>query len=287
MLDLSQPGERKRVARRILSDIDAWAVKEYDDGPRAHLGASILGHACARYCWYTFRWVKYFQHTGRMLRLFQRGHKEELRFIEYLRGIGFAVTDRDEQGNQFRISFADGHGGGSLDGIATPPQRYGLPGRVLTEYKTNGTGKSFGDLCANGVALAKPQHYAQMSLYGYKMGLRVGVYMNVNKNDDDMHVEVVELDWRLGASLEEKAARIIAAQTAPERLSSSPAYSACKFCDYKEVCHSSANVVLDRNCRSCCNARAVSAGQWFCAHYNANIPKEYIPNACGSWTGIA
>ena len=44
------------------------------DGFRDHLGASLIGKACARALWYDFRWVTPSWHSGRLLRLFETGH---------------------------------------------------------------------------------------------------------------------------------------------------------------------------------------------------------------------
>lgn len=60
---------------------------------RKHLGASVIGRRCPRQIWYAFRWTHITQHTGRLHRLFKRGHEEEFRFVEYLRGMGCEVRD--------------------------------------------------------------------------------------------------------------------------------------------------------------------------------------------------
>lgn len=96
---LSEPGIAKALSKQIAKSIDEWCVETFNDGHRRHLGASLIGHECSRYLWYTFRWVKAPDFDGRMYRLFQRGHLEENRFIEYLEGIGCTVWADDLENN--------------------------------------------------------------------------------------------------------------------------------------------------------------------------------------------
>ena len=108
MIDLTSPGTTKALAKRISDDIDECCVEMYDDGHRNHLGASLIGHECKRYLWYTFRWVLHETCTGRLYRLFNRGHKEEDRFIEWMKGIGIEVWADDLENNKLMHSLQDG-----------------------------------------------------------------------------------------------------------------------------------------------------------------------------------
>jgi len=289
-IDLSAPGVATAVSKRILEDIDKYCAEAYDDGPRKHLGASLIGHDCKRYLWYIFRWCFHEKHSGRVQRLFNRGHREEARFIEWLRGIGFQVWAEDEHGNQFKISGVNGHFGGSLDGVGILPEHYGIKEPVLLEFKTNGTGAGFNKLGQSGMPVAKPQHFAQTSTYGYKgvngTHFRFCAYFNINKNDDDLHVEIVKLDYRLGAQMEAKAEHIINSQSAPARLSDNPTYRDCQWCALKGICHN--NELPEKNCRSCAYAVPVENKEWFCSlpAHTSNIPTEFIPKGCAAWHPI-
>ena len=291
-VSLDAPGVAKALAKRILEEIDEYCVRAYDGGHRSHLGASLIGRECKRYLWYVFRWCLHEKTTGRQQRLFNRGHREEARFIEWLEGIGFKVwfENRDEAPNekgeypQYRISDVMGHFGGSLDGIAILPERYGIAEPVLLEFKTNGTGAGFNKLADDGMPIAKPEHFAQTSTYGKKYNFRYCVYLNINKNDDSLHIEVVKLNHNLGEQMIMKAEQIIMSQTAPARLSDNPTFHKCGYCHMKEVCHKGA--VVEVNCRSCAFARPVENAEWFCEVHNGNIPKEFIPTACPSYKAI-
>lgn len=293
-IDLEAPGVAKAVSRKILSEIDEYCVTAYDGGHRKHLGASLIGHSCSRYLWYVFRWCFREKHSGRQQRLFNRGHREEARFIEWLEGIGVKVwfENRDavpnEKGEypQYRISGALGHFGGSLDGIAVLPERYGIAEPVLLEFKTNGTGAGFSKLTSDGMAVAKPQHFCQTSTYGASEGYNFNwvLYLNICKNDDDLHVELVKLNHKLGKQMYEKAERIIFAESAPARLSDNPTYKDCSWCAAKDICHKGA--IPEKNCRSCKHSKPIEGGQWFCGIHSASIPEEFISQGCASYIPV-
>lgn len=281
-LDLATPGACALLASWIKQDIDAYCVKTYDSGHRSHLGASVIGHECSRYLWYVFRWVKGDEFDARMLRLFERGNFEEARFIEYLRGIGFDIQGIDDAtGNQHRVVACNGHFGGSFDAHGVSPSRYNVGEKLLCEFKTKATGKGFADLKEKGVILTNHQHYAQMCVYGRLHDLKFAIYMCVNKNDDDLHVEVVPLDWGLGDELIKRAEYIITSPTAPPRISEERTYFKCRYCPFIEICFD--HKPVEHNCRSCKNAFPVDNGQWACKKWNAVIPnKEAILAGCPS-----
>lgn len=287
-IDLSTNGMPQVVAKRLLDDIDEYCVKTYDGGHRTHLGASLIGHECNRYLWGIFRWLKHEVTDGRKQRLFNRGHREEARFVEWLEGVGCRVWFEDENKNQFRISDVGGHFGGSLDGICILPERYGITEPILLEFKTNGTGAGFNKLASHGMPIAKPQHYAQTSVYGYKgvngTQFRYVLYLNICKNDDAIHCEIVKLNHTLGAQIIEKAERIITSQTPPARISDNPTFMACSWCAQKEICHQGA--APEVNCRSCVRAFPRDNAQWFCEVHNDNIPKDFISQACPQYKAI-
>ena len=132
--------------------------------------------------------------------------------------------------------------------------------------------------------IAKPEHFAQTSTYGKKYNFKYCVYLNINKNDDSLHIEVVKLNHNLGEQMIMKAEQIIMSQTAPARLSDNPTFYKCGYCHMKEVCHKGA--VPEVNCRSCAFARPVENAEWFCDVHNGVIPKEFIPQACPSYIPI-
>lgn len=285
-IDLNAPGVAAKLAARVKTDIDKYCEIEYDGGHRTHLGASLIGRECSRYLWYVFRWCYHKKHDGRMQRLFNRGHREEERFTEWLRGIGCEVWTHDtsQQPNdkgefpQFRVTGVGGHFGGSLDAIIKFPLDWKIGSPVLGEFKTNGTGAAFNALDLEGMPRAKPDHFAQTSVYGYKYGFTHVCYLNINKNDDSLHVGIVKLDWELGKQMEAKAEKIIMSEMPPARLSNNPTFKTCAYCDMKGVCHEGKPV--EKNCRSCRFAQPIDNAEWHCHYFNGTIPKDFIRTGC-------
>ena len=275
--------EQQKLADLIRNGIEEYAQKAYDDGHRNHLGASIIGEKCNRKLWFTFRWVYHHIHSGRMQRLFNTGHKEEERIIEWLKGYGFKVVCEDnETGKQFKISDVEGHFGGSLDGI------FELDDCYLLECKTNKTGPEFKALFEIGMEKAKPKHWSQTCVYGNKKEIKKCLYICKNKDNDDLYIEILDLDWNHGQECINKAKTIIywdvKTQGLPSRISESSAYWECKNCDYLNVCFNKQK--CEKNCRSCISSKPVENGEWYCEVWNSIIPKEAILNACDKWKSV-
>ena len=279
--------DKLKLADRIGKLIDFTCEEKYADGPRTHLGASLIGHSCSRYLWYTFRWVFHKKHNGRMQRLFNRGHKEEERIVEWLRDGGFEVREFDEDGNQFRISDCGGHFGGSTDGeVKLPGQlanEFDYHNWLLLEMKTYNDA-SFRRLEKNGMVREKPQHNSQMCTYGVKKGYKYGLYVAINKNTDAIYIEIVELDKEHGLECLSRAEEIINTALPPQKLSQSPTHFKCTYCDFFGVCHG--DKLPDINCRSCKHAEPMDNKEWKCNLYNKTIPKDHIGIGCGQWVNI-
>lgn len=273
-------GARYRMALGKVIPHMADAYRGEDGGFRSHLGASMIGRPCAREIWYGFRWAHKPKFGSRMLRLFNRGHLEEARFIAMLLAIGVQVYQQDANGNQFRISDVGGHFGGSGDGVAIgiPDLPAGRP--CLLEFKTHGS-KSFVKLAASGVQVAKPEHYAQMQTYMRKMNLMYAFYGAVNKDNDELHLEILMLDPLHADQFLDRGRQIIMMRQPPERINKSPAWYECKYCDMKDICHYDAPV--ERNCRTCYHVQVIDNGTWVCGQTGEIRDKEQQLAGCGDY----
>ena len=236
-----------------------------EDGNRPHLGASLIGHACERFLWLTFRWVDAKKFDGRMLRLFETGQLEEARLVRNLRRIGVEVHEVTPDGGQWRVSALGGHFGGSMDGAAVGIPEAPKAWHVL-EFKTHND-KSFSALLKDGVQKAKPQHYAQMQTYMGLTGMERALYMAVNKNDDTVYTERVEFDPVEFAKLMARAERVINAAEPPLKCSNDPSWYVCKMCDFHSHCHG--EKVPAVNCRTCAHSTPEMDGdaRWSCKEY--------------------
>lgn len=248
-------------------------------GHRAHLGASVIGHACERYLWLLFRWAGREAFEGRLLRLFNTGQRAEAHFVDDLRSIGVQVHDVDEFGQQFRVSHVGGHFGGSMDGAAL-----GLPEAPkawhVTEFKTHND-KSFKELESKGVQEAKPLHYAQMQVYMGLTGMERALYLAENKNTSALYQERVHFDQAAFSALLERARRIIEAPEPAARLSNDPAWFACKWCAMHGICHG--QQAPEVNCRTCAHSTPdtkVNGGAWKCERKAAAIDDAAQRQGC-------
>ena len=256
------------MANLTLAAINAKLELEQEREHRTHLGASVLGKKCAREIWYGFRWAFMEEFEGRMLRLFKRGQDEENVFLTYLKSIGCETWEIDPRtGKQWRISGSGGHFGGSCDGVARGiPEIPGVPFAV--EFKTHND-KSFKSLSNDGLCMAKPEHYAQSQIYTYKLGLTHSLYCGVNKNDDRLYLELLEVNPVYCETLLAKADRIIFADIPPPKISASPAFYLCKFCKFSKICHDGA--LPEKNCRTCWFSEPTRDGKWKCGYHKQHV----------------
>jgi hypothetical protein len=257
--------------------------RDADDGNRPHLGASLIGRACERQLWLTFRWADSKKFSGRMLRLFETGQLAEARFVANLRRIGIEVHDVQPDGSQWRVSALGGHFAGSMDGAGVGFPEAPKAWHVL-EFKTHNE-KSFTDLVKKGVADAKPEHFAQMQTYMGLTGMERAFYMAVNKNNDELYSERVEFDSVEFAKIMARAERVIKANEPPLKISNDPSWFVCKMCDFHSHCHG--EVAPAVNCRTCAHSTPVLDGdaKWTCSIANTTpiqIPIAVQRTGCAS-----
>lgn len=246
---------------------------------RAHLGASLIGRECTRELWYSFHWATKNVFSGRMHRLFNRGHLEEPRFVALLEMIGCTVWQVDGQGKQFRINGHRGHFGGSIDAVISGLPEMGTT-PVLGEFKTHGD-KSFKKLQDEGVQSAKWEHFVQMQTYMGKLQLPAALYLAVNKNDDEIYAEIVMFDQTVYDRYQQRSVIVIDAVGAPKRINQSPGWFKCKFCDHKPVCHGTA--LPEKNCRTCVHVKVGDNATWSCTARDRDLSEEDQLAGCPSY----
>lgn len=273
----------REMANEIEADIANGSHAALSESPfRKHLGASLLGRDCLRELVYTFRWAYKPELEPRIRRLLDRGEQEEKRVAHWLRLAGWNVNQVDPlTGEQYRVSFHEGHGGGGLDAIMTH-QRYGAM-CFLGEFKTH-KDSSFNDVKSKRVKKSKFEHYVQMVIYMEYFGLSAAVYFAVNKDTDEIYVEIVNPDPETARKYVERAGLAIGATSLPPRISESPAFWKCKFCDFNPVCH--AGEPLAKNCRSCRHSVPTHKKQWICRKFNEVIDEPLMKTGCDHWASF-
>ena len=258
--------------KTIANLIDEHHEKNAEES-RGHMGASLLGHPCERYLWLNFRWVMPSKFSGRMLRLFRRGHKEEAIIISDLRAIGV-----DVRSPQSRVDF-NSHVSGSADAIATSgiPES---PKKVhLLEFKTHNL-KNFKDLQKNGVEKSQPKHWVQMHVYMLGLGIDRALYYSVCKDNDEIYTERVRLDSDLAHKYVERGQRIALDDRMPPPLSTDPSWFECKFCSAHAFCHKQ-ELPKTFSCRTCAHSTPKENSTWRCEKHEADdIPLTFQRKGC-------
>ena len=269
----------RRHLQEAMKDIgDAFAPEE-ELHPREHLGASLIGRSCDRYLWLSWRWAFWKKPMARMIRLFNRGHLEEARWIALLRQAGMH-TQHLHDGKQLKIYGVHGHYGGSLDGLVFGcPDVPGVWG--LLEFKTSNK-NTFQKLVKQGVQSAKPEHYTQCQQYMAHYGLSFALYGCVCKDDDEIHLEIILPDAtnvKLGLA---RATVIVGATKIPAPMQGASSLSFdCKFCDAYNLCHSGVKVL--KTCRSCENVVVGDEGKWICGHTEKELTATEQFAACDNY----
>jgi hypothetical protein len=233
------------LSGRLQELVDqALQGERYATPPREYLGASRLGAACERQLQYEYAHApvdhgKGF--SGRLLRIFERGHRTEDMVIRWLRLAGFDLKTEDASGRQFGFSVAGGRLRGHVDGVLVGgPEGFHFP--ALWENKCLGA-KSWRDVEKRKLAAAKPVYAAQIALYQTYLELheQPALFTAVNADTMEIYAELVPFDAALAQRMSDRAARVISATEAGELLPRSFAESThfeCKVCAWADRCWS-------------------------------------------------
>lgn len=232
------------------------------------INASEIGTECDRKLWYKLRWsTEPKQHDdGRVLRVFERGNIEEERIIQNLRDAGITVQDVDpETGKQWAFEIADGWVRGRADGIA-----WGFPEAPKAKHVIEIKSMKAADWRAvkkHGLLAKKPDHWHQLHSGMYGLGISRGMYIGTNKDTEEILTERIKLDPDVAARQEARVLGIVKSySTPPPRISEKPDSFLCRFCDFREICHSDA--FAPRHCRSCLSFSFRTGPDGYCERFD-------------------
>lgn len=253
--------------KSITALIDESHEREAVARPRPYMGISSIGHYCDRWLWLQFRWAVVASFSGRMLRLFARGQREEDIMVGELNRAGIVLehTGRDQMEVDLGC-FVRGH----LDGIILSGVPEAPKGKHVWECKTHNK-KSFDELEKHGVKEAKPQHWAQMQCYMLGTSIDRALYTAVCKDDDRIYTERVRFDRDAAVALVRKGQKLATEDNIPAPISGRPDWYKCKFCEGYDFCHGS-RMTRQVNCRTCAHFTACEDSTCRCDLYKAEIP---------------
>lgn len=246
---------------KVLPHIED-AYRAGDGGFRTHLGVSLIGDECSAKLFYGWRWTKKPKFNGQTLRLFNRGHLEEGRFVALILASGMQIVQQDETGGQYRVSYLGGHFGSAIDGVVIGcPDMPNPSTPILTEMKTHND-NSFKKLKTAGVKESKWEHYVQQQEYMLYYGLPASLYIAVNKNTDEIWCEIVPFDRETAERYKDRGHIIALSEAPPPKLSQDRSFYKCKWCDYRGICHM--GDMPEVNCRTCKHSYPLEDGTWRC-----------------------
>lgn len=235
---------------------------------REHLGLSMLAGDCQREVFYKYRKIAKSKFPPRMLRLFQRGHREEFFFMHMLRGVGLTIYEVDPKtGKQFHVEDFEGHLQGSMDGVARDRKKIfvNVDKPFKLEYKTYNE-KRFAKLVKEGLQKSDPKYYGQVQGYlGYEPRLAGALLCAVCKNDDSLHFQWLPPNADSFGLIQMRAEVILNADSPPDGITRNPSFWKCKMCDFREShCFPKTRKPSLKHCRSCVHGMPAAKGTWEC-----------------------
>jgi len=237
----------------------------------SRLGASGIGKECLRAVFYSWRGFTDKEFPGRILRLFQTGHIQEDRIVADLQKAGVKVWAVTPEGRQFTFTDPSGHFVAKVDGIVQGVIE-GSTENMLLEIKTMAD-KPFNKLLKSGIG---EQHNFQTHAGMWLVGLNFGLYVVLNKNNEQYYIEIIERDKKIINQLQDRLNKLIMlGNTAPAGVSDKGSSFICRWCDHRSVCTGVTKPV--KSCRSCVFVQPVAEGQWLCEKHGISLNmKEQI-----------
>ena len=221
----------------ILNKVDESILSTIKDKKqRDYLGCSSLGDECERKIWYGYRQRKPVDNP-RVQRIFDMGNVIEDYLISLLKKVdGISIFEKDDDGNQYGVEFLNGRVKGHIDGVIV-----GLPESKephLLEIKSM-KNSVFNQYKKKGLKANSDTYHGQMQLYMGGLNLSNGLFIAMNKDNQELYVERVkfcEFEFKV---LKAKAESILNSNTPPIKAYGKPeTFFKCKMCNHREECMS-------------------------------------------------
>jgi hypothetical protein len=236
MLNLNRANLSLEPINGAINDAIECAAATTAELPRPYLGASIVGHECARRCQYDW-WCKPVL-AARTREIFDRGHYFEERARRHLVAVGFRFAPLEA----LAFSAAGGAFRGHADGIVIHGPD--LPGTYLIyplvwEHKALNA-KGWKEIERDGLGKKYPHYLVQVSLYQAYLNITNPALFTVTNADtcEWLHF-LVPFDAERAQLWSDRAVNIIEATRAGEllpRAFDDPEDWRCRMCPHKERC---------------------------------------------------
>ena len=228
--------------QRINEILDEKIIEHYKrQKKRDYLGVSSIGDDCLRKVQLQYE-GKEAEISASILRTFDIGHRLEDLVAEWMYIAGFDLRTRNENGEQFGFSTAEGRIKGHIDGkivdVSEDLKQFFPRLPLLWEYKTLNN-KSFQETAKKGLMLTKSLYFAQIQLYMAYLEFEQCLFTALNKDTSELYFEFVPFDSEAAQRYSDRAVQIIKASENNEQMpcvSSDPSFFKCKMCAFRNEC---------------------------------------------------
>lgn len=229
----------------ITALLDVAIQKERAAEPRrTYIGASMIGGSCIRNVQYEFMGVpRDDEFTGRILRIFQRGHWVEAFMRRYFQLAGFDLRETRPDGRPLRFKDPAANFSGGADGcFHSGPAIPGVGYPCLWECKGL-KASAWKELGKNGLRSSKPTYYGQVSVYQAAFGLtdHSAIFTAVNMDTMEPRHLLIPFDPQNAQEMIDRAVLVYRATEAGDVLPrpyKDDTSFVCRLCDRKGHCWS-------------------------------------------------
>jgi len=272
------------LSTQIFDQIDEKIV-ELETRYRNHLGMSGIGDDDERKLWLGFRHCLNSSFEGRMLRLFNLGHRIEEQVVDDIKRTKvISVAAEDQDGNQFSASLLGGHFAGSCDGLLRgvfpEPDEEKI---VLLEIKS-ANDKRFKQLQKERDYGGWSETYRwQIHCYMGALSLTHALVVVVNKNTSEIYSEIIPFDLSIWEKAQEKAKRIICSDTPPPPSRAESDWRMKNESSVYQDVYFKRRLPQSVNCRNCINSKPVvesHGATWYCSRSKRALTFEEQHAGC-------
>lgn len=215
---------------------------ERDAQPRRnYLGASRIGEPCLRRLCFEYGGTPVdagAEFDGRILRVFEAGHRFEDMTVRWLRLAGFDLRSHKRDGSQFGFSAAEGRFRGHIDGVIVGGPDLSAPYPILFEHKALAS-SSWQETVKRGVKASKPLYWAQVQVYMAYLAVEQTLFVALNRDTMRLYPELIAFDPAAAQALSDRAVMVIRSVEAREllpRIADDPDHYVCRYCPYRVRC---------------------------------------------------
>lgn len=204
---------------------------------RDYLGASYVGHDCARRVWYTHNTPQNFD-SDTLLR-FADGHRSEAAMAEMLRRVhGVELWTEDGQGNQF--GFEDGNFKGHIDGVIRgllhAPRTTAIWEHKSTEALSDFRKHKEKHGTKGALSQWNYTYYVQAQIYMHYFDLKRHYLTVASPGLRDFDSAWTEYDKAVALKYIDRAHKLLAQDTEPPRAYNSQTDWRCRMCPFSREC---------------------------------------------------